>query len=307
MNRVFNPLVSIVIPVYNGSNFLSQAIDAALSQTYNNLEIIVVNDGSNDQDATEKIALSYGDKITYYSKSNGGVSSALNYGIMKMKGEYFSWLSHDDLYEPQKIEIEIQELARIQDKENTIVCCSDSLIDINGKPIYHPSLKLEGMYSGENLFKIFFTKHLIINGCTLLIHKSIFTRFGDFNTFKYIQDIECWIKFMLNGVFFYFIKDSLVKMRVHDGQVTVRYPELYYVEMRQFCNSIIDDFILPEKMSKSCIEAFMIFQYKANEQQIYKRLEEVYANVMLFKKYYWILYGIGFRVVRFFYNKLLKK
>ena len=99
-----NPLVSIIIPVYNGSNYLSQAIDSALAQTYKNIEIIVVNDGSKDDGATEKIALSYGDKIRYYAKENGGVSSALNYGIEKMKGEYFSWLSHDDKYTPSKIE-----------------------------------------------------------------------------------------------------------------------------------------------------------------------------------------------------------
>ena len=91
-----NPLVSIVIPVYNGSNFLSQAIEAALSQTYKNIEILVVNDGSKDDGATEKVALSYGDRIKYLSKPNGGVSSALNYGIEHMSGDYFSWLSHDD-------------------------------------------------------------------------------------------------------------------------------------------------------------------------------------------------------------------
>ena len=86
------PKVSIVIPVYNGSNFLAEAIDSALSQTYHNTEIIVVNDGSTDEGATENIALSYGNKINYYLKKNGGVASALNFGIEKMSGEYFSWL-----------------------------------------------------------------------------------------------------------------------------------------------------------------------------------------------------------------------
>ncbi len=93
-----NPKVSIVIPVYNGSDFLREAIDSALAQTYRNIEIVVVNDGSQDDGKTEHVALSYGNKIRYFSKPNGGVASALNRAIREMTGEYFSWLSHDDLY-----------------------------------------------------------------------------------------------------------------------------------------------------------------------------------------------------------------
>ena len=96
------PKVSIIIPVYNGENYLAEAIESALAQSYDNLEVIVINDGSKDN--TEKIALSYGKKIKYFHKSNGGVSSALNLGIEKMTGDYFSWLSHDDLYYENKID-----------------------------------------------------------------------------------------------------------------------------------------------------------------------------------------------------------
>lgn len=72
------PLVSIIIPVYNGSDYLEEAIESALNQTYKNIEIIVINDGSTDNGATEMIALKYRDQIRYFHKTNGGVSSALN-------------------------------------------------------------------------------------------------------------------------------------------------------------------------------------------------------------------------------------
>ena len=97
----FNPLVSIIIPVYNGENYVAEAIDSALAQTYDNIEIIVVNDGSEDR--TDEICKSYGNKIRYFKKENGGTSTALNLGIKNMNGEYFSWLSHDDKYYPNKI------------------------------------------------------------------------------------------------------------------------------------------------------------------------------------------------------------
>ena len=125
--------VTIIIPVYNGSNYVREAIDSALAQTYKNIEILVVNDGSTDEGATRDICLSYGDKITYYEKENGGVSTALNLGIEKMTGDYFSWLSHDDLYYPDKIEKQMKELEKYD--ENTILYSNVDLIDLNGKKL----------------------------------------------------------------------------------------------------------------------------------------------------------------------------
>lgn len=78
--------VSIIIPVYNGGNYLRNAIDSALSQTYKNCEIIVVNDGSTDGGETAAIAKSYGNKIRYFEKKNGGVGTAVNLGIAEMTG-----------------------------------------------------------------------------------------------------------------------------------------------------------------------------------------------------------------------------
>lgn len=129
-----DPKVTIVIPVYNGEKYVKYAIDSALAQTYKNLEILVINDGSVDR--TDEIVKSYGRKIRYIKKENGGVSSALNLAIKEMRGEYFSWLSHDDTYEPNKIEREIEFLKENNYLGKKVIVFSDYyLIDKKGKLI----------------------------------------------------------------------------------------------------------------------------------------------------------------------------
>ena len=131
MNLQNNPKVTILIPVYNGSNFIKQAIQSAINQTYKNIEILVINDGSTDNGKTEKVIKEFGDKVKYIKKENGGVASALNLGIKEATGEYIAWLSHDDIYLPNKIEKEIKALEKLEDK-NTIIFSNFELIDENG-------------------------------------------------------------------------------------------------------------------------------------------------------------------------------
>ena len=145
-----NPQVSIVIPVYNGSNYLADAIDSTLAQTYTNTEVIVINDGSNDGDKTEKIALSYGNQIRYFAKENGGVSSALNLGIQKAEGEYISWLSHDDAYLPDKIQTQIEHLK--DTSRDTILFSDYEIIDENSN--FVRKVKIGLVDSGSILFDL---------------------------------------------------------------------------------------------------------------------------------------------------------
>lgn len=217
----FNPKVSVIIPVYNGFNYLQEAIESALGQTYKNIEIIIVNDGSDDNGKTESIALSYGNEIRYYCKENGGTATALNVGIENMQGEYFSWLSHDDAYYPEKISMQIEYLKNQPSKK--IVLYSDfTYIDEKFKIIQH--IKLPEY--GPEMFRPVFIQGGFINGCTLLIPKICFESCGLFSTkLKITQDYDLWFK-ISEKYEFHHVAKLLVYSRIHKDQDTLKHSNI---------------------------------------------------------------------------------
>jgi glycosyltransferase involved in cell wall biosynthesis len=211
-----NPLVSIIIPVYNGSNYLREAIDSALAQTYRNCEIIVVNDGSNDNGQTEEICISYGNKIRYFKKNNGGVSTALNFGIKEMRGEYFSWLSHDDIYYPEKISFQLEFLNKIMDMKRIVF---GNFHFYNIKNNSNTLFNLEALCEPEKLtVGIYPALFGIIHACVMLIHKSHIDRVGGLDeNLSTTQDAD-WIYRLLQGQETLFIDKPLIAVRLHDEQ-----------------------------------------------------------------------------------------
>jgi len=317
---MYQPLVSIIIPVYNGANYLKESIESALNQTYKNIEILVVNDGSVDNGATEKIAQSYGDKIRFFHKKNGGVSSALNFGIKNMRGEWFSWLSHDDLYDKNKIQkqIELIEKNSIYGSNKIVVLSASELINEQGKKIFHPSKKLNRNYSGSEIFTKSFNSSGI-NGCSLLIPKSVFDKFGEFDTsYKYLQDMEYWVKLMLDDYIFVCHDDVLVRTRVHSGQITTKFPQLYYIENERLGNEVVkilsdcngkNEFLLKNYLYTCCKE----YNYK-----LYRGIVSVLKNSKKFslevrmKVWFYIIYGRVYGLVKkgyktIFINKIRKR
>ena len=212
MSTEFKPLVSIIIPIYNGSNYMREAIDSALAQTYSNIEILVINDGSSDN--TEDVAKSYNGKIRYFSKENGGVSSALNVGIANMQGEYFSWLSHDDFYAPDKIE---RNIVALKDEPIRIAYSDYDSIDEKGR--YLGTISAKKLHRSANYeFGIFPIICGLVHGCSLLIHRSHFERVGVFDeNLKTTQDYDLWFK-MFRGQRLVYIPEPLIKGRIHKKQ-----------------------------------------------------------------------------------------
>lgn len=231
-------MVSIVIPVYNGSNYLAQAIDSALGQDYPNIEVIVVNDGSSDGGKTEQIALGYGSKIRYYSKQNGGVATALNFGIEKMHGEYFSWLSHDDLYGRRKVSVQMKLLGGLEDK-TTVIAGGYSLFADDGRILdirdYTKEYREEQLETP--LFPVF---HCAVNGCTLLIHKSHFQRVGLFDpSCITTQDYDMWFR-MMRGLRIVYSRGIHMYSRVHKNQDSVTLGDKHNDECNAMWIRLID-------------------------------------------------------------------
>jgi glycosyltransferase involved in cell wall biosynthesis len=227
---MYAPKISIVIPAYNASNYLAEAIDSALAQTYPNVEIIVVNDGSKDDGATERIALSYGDKIRYFSKENGGSSSALNMGIANMTGEWFSWLSHDDLYLPKKLENQVAYMNTLGLDSSAalsrhVFFTSWEFIDASGKTIGQykeaeaMAQKLRNL--PHNGYLIAEPSDHIFHGCSCLIHRDVFAKIGCFDeTLRLLNDVDLWFRIYSAGYKIHMIPEALVKGRVHKAQVS---------------------------------------------------------------------------------------
>ncbi len=214
--KAFLPLVNIIIPVYNGQNYLQSAIESALNQTYKNIKVIVINDGSKDE--TEKIARSY-NEVEYYRKENEGVASALNLGIKKAKGEYISWLSHDDVYLPNKIEAEIRTLQKVSPQmRNKYIIYSDYIF-MDGNDKITQEVKLTNFFTGkqlaDSLFPLF---KQVIHGCTLLVPKQCFTNTRLFNVkLKNTQDYDLWFE-MFPKYRLLHLPLSLIKSRQHSKQ-----------------------------------------------------------------------------------------
>ena len=114
------PLVSVIIPVYNVVNYLREAVDSIINQTYNNLEIILVDDGSIDGSATVCDQYLYDSRVTVVHQENKGLSGARNTGLDIMTGEYVAFLDSDDAFYPEMIQTMITE---IKDNEADLVVC----------------------------------------------------------------------------------------------------------------------------------------------------------------------------------------
>ena len=231
------PLVSIIVPIYNREQFVGATIKSLIAQTYQNLELILVDDGSTDGSVEVIGALAQECRTRFVrfvvlEQPNAGTAAALNRGIAASHGAFLFWLASDDLAEPGTIATLLPELER--DPGVGLACGDADFIDAEGRPI---TQKRDGrefnsfvrFYSsrskGFNLETDFGSYRSLIGpyyipiGC--LVRRSYFLKAGYFDTRYITEDIELWLR-LSKICRFKFVDRVLCHYRLHGTNIHVR-------------------------------------------------------------------------------------
>jgi glycosyltransferase involved in cell wall biosynthesis len=204
--------VSVIIPTYNRKLWLQQAIDSVLAQTYPNVEVIVVDDGSTDG-TREALVTRYGKRIRYIYQDNQGESRARNHGAALAQGEYLAFLDSDDLWLPEKLAQQAGYLDLHADS-GAVFCLAWS-IDENGQrnPRFpYGSHFKSGGFSAERILRDRYS----LGGSTIFTRKSAFELSGGFDeNITYGEDLDFCLRLFLHGIQPGLIEQPLASIRTH--------------------------------------------------------------------------------------------
>lgn len=171
------PLVSVVIPAYNAEKFIQDTLESVRSQTYQNIEVIVVDDGSHDQTAAIVETFAQRDsRIRLLRQANAGVSMARNYAIQAARGEYIAPLDADDVWYPQKLEKQVHCFLRSPDSVGMVYAWSADIDIKNAMTGGFCAWNVEG----EILIPLLYSNYLG-NGSSPLIRRSCFQQVGNYS------------------------------------------------------------------------------------------------------------------------------
>ncbi|SFJ09263.1 glycosyltransferase family 2 protein [Olleya namhaensis] len=202
------PLVSIIMPVYNGEKFLEEAIDSCLNQTHTNIELIIVNDCSTDRSLEIATKLQKKDNriVIINNNKNLKLPASLNVGHKAGKGEYVTWTSDDNIYNLNAIE---RLLTTLKINKVDLVYSDISKIDANGK-----ELKEVSFLSFEN---ILFGNFI---GSCFLYKMEVFNKNDGYNESLFlVEDYDFWLRASLHSKFFQ-LKENLYNYRLHRDSLT---------------------------------------------------------------------------------------
>ena len=208
------PLVSVVIPTYNRAHLIGQTIESVRNQTFENFEIVVVDDGSTDK--TEEVVCHYKDeRIKYFRQpTNVGPSEAKNIGILCSRGEYLALLDSDDLWLPEKLE---QQIVILQKNTGSVwIYCDSAYFDDQSGRVTHLSSQRFHPYEGYIPHRLIM--QTIMHTPTVVVKRSIIEQIGPFigNAF---EDWRMWLHIAASWPVLY-IDRPLVLVRIHSNSIS---------------------------------------------------------------------------------------
>jgi glycosyltransferase involved in cell wall biosynthesis len=205
------PRVSVIIPAFNASRFISQAIESVLDQTFTDRELIVVDDGSTDD--TASLAMKYGEKLRYIYQKNQGLSSARNTGIVKAEGEYIGFLDADDYWDREKLRHQVALLDSLPD--TGVVYTALKVVDKDNHEIEERGCLVRG-----RIFFSLLTENCVVGSCSsALIRRECFEKAGTFDEMlSASEDWDLWLR-IAPYYLFDFVDLPLTFYRIHEGNM----------------------------------------------------------------------------------------
>jgi len=209
------PRVSIIIPTHNRKAFVLEAVGSVLAQTFEDYELIVVDDGSND--GTGEALKKYEDRLHYLCQENQGVSAARNCGLAHARGEFIAFLDSDDLWLPKKLAIQV---AFMEQHPGAQICYTDEMW-IRGGVRVNPK-KRHAKYSGE------IYPHClplcIISPSSALMRRGLLEEVGAFDPgLPVCEDYDLWLRVTARFPVFFIPQRLIVKRGGHPDQLSRRY------------------------------------------------------------------------------------
>tara|TARA_R110002126_G_scaffold6945_2_gene34940 strand:+ start:13 stop:957 length:945 start_codon:yes stop_codon:yes gene_type:complete len=215
------PVVSVIMPAYNASGYIQEAINSVIAQTYTKWELIIIDDGSTD--STSEIIINNCNqdlRIHYFYQENGKQGKARNLGLYHARGPYIAFLDADDLWQPEKLEIQLEEII----VKNVDLVFANSYV-FNNDTVSDRSRKfkiLNQVFKGEEALKLFLEVNRIPI-LTVLAKKEKILLVDGFSEKRVIQNAEdyhLWLKMLISGFVFYGSEKTLASYRVHNESST---------------------------------------------------------------------------------------
>lgn len=201
-----SPLISVIMPAYNAEKTLAQAVDSVLAQTYQQLELIIVNDCS--QDNTLKIAQTYAEQDARVrvltNEQNAGVSKTRHRAVEAAKGDWIAFLDSDDAWAPDKIE---KQVALHKAKNAKLTFTASAFMDLEGNPIDWE------LHVPESIAYKKLLKQNLISNSSVLVEKACYQKHEAIGDDMH-EDFACWLNILKSGVTAYGIDEPLLIYRI---------------------------------------------------------------------------------------------